>query len=360
MGDDPPIPGAVLDRQIEAFQFRIQQSLTLHDDELDRLSGHLNTVKSKILESKERIQELSREIEDAREMKSGDSTRQNATVSAAVAKCRSLHHQRLHEIQTAQTAEIEAEQRVFESGMDDITTYSQQKQSDAVGEIEREIAKVRAQIESYRDSTAKLVNQDETISADMVQNLQIIDQGAIEELQNVIQQRNQERYNNLQQSKEKLSQCVAALEDMSRSHGLAVADRRRALKEIQQKYEANLTKIEEAHGPRLLRLEQQLNDVQKRHRVLSRAAHHLEQSNQRELRSTMTSLDSMKRKCLMTTEAQLLTQNDLATVEARKKQVTKWQRALLTQDDRLRTLHHENETLKRDLWRLQHELRFPS
>jgi phage host-nuclease inhibitor protein Gam len=360
MTEDPSGPGSVLDRQIESFQFRIQQTLSLHDDELDRLSSHLNTVKSEILDAKERIQELTREIEDARELKSGDGKRRNATLSAAVAKSRALHHQRLQEIQTAQTADIDAEQRVFESGMDDIKAYSRGKRSDATAEIEREIAKIQARIESYREATAKLVDLDETISGDLVQDLQIIDQGVIEELQSVVRQRNQERFNNLQQSKDKLAECVTVLDEMSRSHSLEVADRRRNLRDIQQKYEANLAKIEEHHGPRMTRLQQQLSDVQKRHQVLLRAAHHLEQSNQRGLKETITRLDSMKRQCLMTTDAPLLQKGDLAALEARKKEVAHWTSLLLNQNDRLQAARRDNETLKRDLWRLQHELRFPS
>jgi hypothetical protein len=63
MADDPPAPPPnVLDRKVLAFQFCIQQTLSLRDEEIDRLSTHLATAKSAIPLSKQRIRELDQEI----------------------------------------------------------------------------------------------------------------------------------------------------------------------------------------------------------------------------------------------------------------------------------------------------------
>jgi hypothetical protein len=356
--DEQSTPQNILDRQTQAFQFRIQENLMLHDDEIERLANHLNNTKSKILEAKVRVIELGREIRDVLEFKSGDERRREATVNAAIAKFRAVHHQHLQQLQAEQTDEIEAEQRTFESQMNDISSYSRNKLQDTAAAVDQEIFKLRAEVQAYRDSAEKIQEQEETVTVDMAENLQNIDHGVIDELQNIVNQRNQERFQNLQQSREKLSRCVETLDQMVRSHTIAVEDRRRTLREIEQKYEASLAKIDERHKPRMARLTDALRDVQARTRILARAAHHLEHSNQKQLKETLTDLDSMKRRTLMTTDQPLTNAEDLTKVEAQKKHLMKIKRGIMMRDDALKRVRQENESLKKDVWRIRHELRF--
>jgi hypothetical protein len=147
---------------------------------------------------------------------------------------------------------------------------------------------------------------------------------------------------------------------MVRSHALAVAERRRTLKEIEQKYEADLLKLEERHRPKLARLAQRLGDTQERTKTLLRAAHHLEHSNQKQLNATLKDLDAMRRKSEMVAEKELATPEDFQNLEARKRELVRMQRLIAQKEVRLVEARQTNEGLKKEIWRVRHDLKFRS
>ena len=55
-----------LDRQIQDFQFRIQQKLKLQDQEINRLASHLVNIKSKIIEHQKKSSKLDDQIEQSK------------------------------------------------------------------------------------------------------------------------------------------------------------------------------------------------------------------------------------------------------------------------------------------------------
>jgi hypothetical protein len=199
---------------------------------------------------------------------------------------------------------------------------------------------------------------EETVAADMMASIDTVDHEAISNLQALIRQRNSERFQNLQDSKTKLAACVETLDTMVKSHGLAVAERRRTLKEIEQKYQADLVKLEERHRPKLARLAQRLEDTQARTNTLLRAAHHLEHTNQKQLKATLKDLDAIRRKALMRAEGEMATQEDGKRLEAQRVELVRLQRVMVGKEERLVEARQGNQALKKELWRVRHDLKF--
>jgi chromosome segregation ATPase len=358
--DESATPPNVLDRKARAFQFRIQQTLSLRDEEIERLSTHLTTLKSTILLSKQRLRELDQEIQDASEYRRGDENRRQATRSAALARFKSSHHQSIQEMQQSQTGEIEHEQELFEQELEAISETGARKLDEAEADLDQAIAKFRGQLQGYQREAASIQEHEESVAADMLASIDTVGHDAIANLQDMIKQRNTERFQNLQGSRMKLASCVETLDTMGRSHSLAVADRRRALKEIEQRYETDLAKLEERHRPKLARLAQRLGDTQERTKTLLRAAHHLEHTNQRQLKATLKDLDAMKRKSEMLGEDEMVAPEDLQRVEGRKAELLRLQRLLSQKEVRLLEARQDNEALKKELWRVRHNLKFRS
>jgi hypothetical protein len=315
---------------------------------------------STILLSKQRLRELDEETEDAAEYKRGDESRHRATRNAALSRFNSLYHQAFQEIQQSQTGEIEHEQELFEQELETISETRARKLEEAEADLDHEIAKVRGRLRGYQREAASIQEHEDNVAADMLASIDTVGHDAIANLQDMIKQRNTERFQNLQGSRMKLASCVETLDTMVRSHSLAVAERRRTLEEIEQKYEADLAKLEERHRPKLARLAQRLGDTQARTNTLLRAAHHLEHTNQRQLKATLKDLDAMRRKGEMMGEGEMMTPEDLQRVEARKAELLRLQRLLSQKEVRLVEARQTNEALKKELWRVRHNLKYRS
>ena len=99
-------PKSYFDRQIQSFQFKIQQKLTLWDEEIERLSNRLNMTKSQIHYEKQRIEQLDREISNAIEYKDGEARQKTASFNAIIARAKANYHAQLQSMQTQHMEEI--------------------------------------------------------------------------------------------------------------------------------------------------------------------------------------------------------------------------------------------------------------
>jgi septal ring factor EnvC (AmiA/AmiB activator) len=68
----------------------------------------------------------------------------------------------------------------------------------------------------------------------------------------------------------------------------------------------------------------------------------------------------MKRRTLLRTAQALTTREDLEKLEALKKEVSRLEKAVAHKDEELEKLQHNNDHLKKEIWRVRHELRFSS
>ena len=358
MQDAENTPPNVLDRQIQSFQFKIQQTLNLQDEEIERLSVLLNNTKTKILEAKERIKELDRDIKAAEEQKIGDAKRRKTEAKTKIAKIKRSHHQEVKDLQDQQTAEVSELQANFETEIDRVSSISNEKNREETAKIEEEMKRIREQTQDFQEKVAQMQKQDESEQAEMVEGLQNVDFEVIEELQYIIEQRNSERFMSLQQSRDKLKQCIETLDRMMRSHAVDLNERQRRLKEIDSKYETELARLEDMHAHKVAMLKGHLDEANKRTEVLMKASHHLERSNQKQLKETMKDLALMKRKSLANSDKPMVRPEDAAKIRELNGLVDKQRMVLASKDEQLRQARSVNEQLKSEVWRLRHELKF--
>jgi hypothetical protein len=340
----------LLDRCAQAFQFRIQQRVSLHDQEIERLATYLTGLKSQILESNHRLQDLDGELRSAAERKRGLDKQREAAASAARSRLKSAHHEVLQELLGTQSAELDQAQQLFEAELDASLSHFSEKLASAWAVVAAQIERLRSQIEGYR--TAASTVQPRERPAEEPE-----DDGAIRELQATIRMKNAERFQNLRESKDRLSAVLETLDGMVKSHALAVADRRRALRDLDQDYESALAKVEERQAPRLLSLRQRLDDVRQRAATLARGAHHLGHTNQKQLQSTLKDLDTMKRKS-STDQGTLEKEEDRIRIEGLEKELAGLKKRLALKEQKLVEARQKNQELKGDIWRMRHELKF--
>jgi hypothetical protein len=69
-------------------------------------------------------------------------------------------------------------------------------------------------------------------------------------------------------------------------------------------------------------------------------------------------LDAMKRRGEMMSEGDIVTEADLRKVETRKGELLRLQRWLSQQEVKLVEARQTNEGLKKEIWRVRHDLKF--
>lgn len=357
-------PKSFLNRQVQSFQFKIQQKLILYDEEIGRLSDRLNMTKSQIHAEKERIQQLDREISSANEYKDGETRRKTASFNALIARAKANYHSQLQSIQKQHMEEITELQNDFEIQLQRFPKTNDASSS-SIKQVEEQIENYKNKIEAYRTQTIKIQqenkkfesefgNPDEAVEGE---NL-AIDFSPIEKLQDAIKQRQMERFENLNQSKQKLSQCIDMLESMSNDHMRNVNEKQQQIRELEEDYNLNLQRIEEKHNTSMELLKIQLSEVEKTTRAFLRAAKHLGSANHKQMVEAIHELDIKKQKSFEITDKDVLEADEKAQRQQLKKEISKLRRRLKHGEDDLLQLQQDNQDIKREVWRLKHELKF--
>ena len=167
-----------------------------------------------------------------------------------------------------------------------------------------------------------------------------------------------EIFENLNQSKQKLSQCIDMLESMSNDHMRNVNEKQQPIRELEEDYNLNLQRIEEKHNTSMELLKIQLSEVEKTTRAFLRAAKHLGSANHKQMVEAIHELDIKKQKSFEITDKDVLEADEKAQRQQLKKEISKLRRRLKHGEDDLLQLQQDNQDIKREVWRLKHELKF--
>ena len=351
-------PRNFYDRQVAAFQFKIQQSLNLHDEEIERLSVHLAKTKAKILQAKEQLGNLNREIAETVESKTGMRKRSKASVYEYIARINVGHNHHIQEIQNQQRERIEGLQRHFENEMDRLTGYSSQKLNEKTAALNKKIVRMRNHIKEYEETAVAMQSQDVERDLEVSGDVYSVDHGVIDELQTIIEQRYIERSENLRSSKAKLQKCVDALDVMTQSHSKDVKTRQDHLRDIEENYHVTLNQMQEAQQFKIAMLKGHLDKARMRTNTLLRAAHYLEHKNQKQLKEVVRDLEIMNAKSQLRKDQSLIKESDFAKITELGKKVEKARQIRDEKEDKLHKVRRNNGELKKEVWRLRHEVRF--
>lgn len=355
------IPNPLFDREIQSLQLKIQQTLLLKDEEVERLSNRLKLLKSQIVNSKERIESLDKQISDTIEFNENEKNRQKLSLQEMISRAKSKYQLQLQNIHKQHLNEITELQNDFENQLKIFPNSNDQSLVSTMTQIDDEINKYKLKIETYRTQTLKAKETQEQQNPDQLSSssthIEII-ASPIEKLQNTIQQRNIERYDNLKQSKEQLAHYLQILESMIESHNKKINEEHQKLHELDAAYEQELVEMEEKHKFAMEQLYCQFQEANKRTQTLLKASRHLELSNQQQMKETLKSLDQMKQKSLEIADSEVLEGDEKQQRQRLFKEIAQLKHELTLRDDELKVAQDDNLKLKREIWRIRHEFRF--
>ena len=348
-----------LDRQVKKIQFRIQQEISITDDEIQRMSEQLTEYKSEIVRKEKTLNKIERDLEDAKASKEGVAKRIAVNKKLQITQIKNDFHLFIQDLRKQQEEEISALQDQFEEKLISFENMSNDQIEQKYEQIDKEIENLRSEIARNTTVVSRRTNVKDKIKAETTAHCQVLNNNLVIQLRSIIQSRNQERAENLRMSKEKLMECVETIEDLDKEHESAVSDRRNVLSRLDKVYEKELRKLAQAQDHKLLMLKGHLLEAEKRTQILRRAAHKLEQSNELQLHETMKEIDMMHvQDYSSATYKQLSEEQAKSDVLIQKREELKG--ALKEREEALEHVRAENSQIKKSIAQLKHEIRFAS
>lgn len=351
---------SAVNRTVQYFQYRIQQAISLCDEEIDRLCKTLSIYKARILETREKIGNTDREITTAEEVRLGEEKRREAAYQAAIARLRSQYHQKIQDLQKAHETEIETLQQNFEESLANLTESEEGKLSKSIEALDEDFSKCMEETQKYQEQIDRFLEETTNFDAEEKDNFEEVTQSVIEELQATLETRNEERFENLNQSKEKLSQCVDAIDSMTRAHTIRIQEIQNRIQATERNYESSVQDMKSQHEYKLRILKVHLAECENTAATLSKAARKLEKDNQNQLRETLSEMDKLRAQASIrpdteNSEAMLKQKGKLAKLQ---KEVASLEEGLKAQEEILTEKRKENEAVKREIGKVKHEIGF--
>ena len=132
-----------LDREVKKIQFRIQQEISLTDDEIQRMSEQLTEYKSEIVRKEKQFDQLQRKISEINEKNIGLQKRNAVSNSMQITLLKHNHQITLQNLREQQEQEINQLQDDFESKLILFENSSNARIEDAFLRAEKEMEDLR-------------------------------------------------------------------------------------------------------------------------------------------------------------------------------------------------------------------------
>lgn len=346
-----------LDRQIQEFQFRIQQKLKLQDEEINRLADHLVNIKSKIIETQKNCAKVNDQIEQVKEYHAALAEKRKIDFESRLSQIHVNHLQDVQQLQEFQAAQIAELQKEFQECLDKVGIQSKEKSSEENAAIENELDNVRTLLQSLQEALEEAKSQREDASSGTFDQVADVDQGVIEELRETLVIRTEDRMRNLKSSKAKLQQCINLIEDLDRKHELTVLQKRQKLSECQRVYEETKQQLTEERNMQRADEQERLREVNLRNKRLQRLKKRREADHSSNLRQTALEADLVRGAGGIKLNA-FVPDNAFGERERLNQALENRKKALKQKEKLLFEAREENDNLKSEIGRLKHIIRF--
>ena len=357
----------LFDRKLQYVQFRIQQELVLVDEEIDRLSNRLKVYKSQIIAQKDKIQQLNSQIEEKKMSKDGEIKLRETNKNTNILKIKAGHFQQIQQMRQYFSTEIEQLQNEFNDALENINNKKNNEVKEnymlQMKSIQKEIDFVKSQIDSVKETKANIANQVDNNDENNDDIYYEVNNPVIAQLRNAIEVRMKERYDGLMDSKTRLNDFVIQLETMTRQHALQVDNLVDKINSMEYQFQSDIQHEQCRHSLKIADLKKELEVADQRLATLYKVSTRLKAENKRQIDQTTNELLQIKSEKLNSltrgnNNDEYTNQNVHAQLKEINKDVMRLNRHLKVKEDELHQKRDENETLKREIGRLNHEIRF--
>jgi chromosome segregation ATPase len=345
---------SILERRIEQFQSRIQQNINLADDELERLSNYLTLLRGEVVEANDQLTSVQRQITQATQQSRGRKKRIEASFGTVIAQLKTQHEAYVRELQEKNTAEIECIEKAYQAKLRDFENLAQRRIRAKVAPIADALD--QTQRKRLSESVTLREKELEMASIEDLQSLQEIDINRQRRLESTIQARSQERLASLLQAKSKLSECVATLEEMERNHNTFCASSQSRLDNLDVRHRERVAREKERREREISSLTRKAEELHKKEKALNNTVQKIEGRLRMQIENAVKDGELLRR--------EMSAKRDAPVDKGHEERLANWRQTLkglrkkleLRESELLRA-RTDNESMKREIGRLKHEIR---
>jgi chromosome segregation ATPase len=346
---------AVLERQMEQFQSRVQQKINLADDELERLSNYLASVKSEIAEAKDQINRLSTKNTQLTQELTGRDRRSQANTEALINRLRADHHRVMQDLQERHSEEVTALHQSYEEAIAELEQRSIQKITAKTAPIDEMLDQAQSQLGKLQETMGTADRALEKDALGDIAALQELEHAQHRRLESVIQTRNEERLESLLQAKTRLSDCVRTLEEMERNHTSRMASFKSRLDQMDVNYNEKLKRNSDAHARTCDTLNRRKGELETRARLLEKTIKKIGRHHRKQVEKAAREGERLKTSLASVEAKNKLTKEESEKVQGWTGKAQELKRRLDERENALGQARNDNDAMKRELARLQHQ-----
>jgi hypothetical protein len=345
---------AILERRIEQFQSRIQQNINLADDELERLSNYLTLLQGEVVQAKDKLTEVERQISLATQQSLGRKKRIEANLGTVVAQLKTRHESFVRELLEENTAEIECINKEYQSKLRDLESIAQR----TILAKTRPIEDALNETQSLRLQDSKNLRQSELEREDRENTMSLleIDSNRQRRLEATIRARTRERHTSLLQAKDRLSECNATLEEMERKHNTFCSNFQSKLDNLDIRHQEKVKREKERRDREISSLRRRAEELHKKEKALDRTVQKIESRLRIQIENAVKEGEYVKNEMNVKSNVSLDERHG-ERLETWLQNLEDLRRKLGLRDSELLKARTDNESMKREIGRLKHEIR---
>jgi chromosome segregation ATPase len=346
-----------LDRQMEQFQHRVQQKITLADDEIQRLSTHLSMLQTDIFDTKDQLNRTQLKTAQLSQEVSGREKVIRAHTETILAKMRTDHHIQMQEVQAKQNQEISALHQSFNEMVSELERVSVQAIAKKTSAIDHLLEQTQSR---YSQLQAKVSGSDSELDLETardLESLQSIEMSRQERLEAQLQSRNEERLQSLLQAKSRLSDCVVALEEMEHNHKCRMATFKSQLDAMDTAYTEKVTRAKERQQRLVDTLTRREAQYTERARSLERIIRKIQRHHTIQVETAVAQGETLQKDVVAADATSQAIADQKARIDSWEAKKDQLRKRLEAGENELTQARMDNETMKREIARLQYEAR---
>ena len=345
------------ERQAEQFQFRLQTQTNLLDDEIVRLNEFLLSVQAEIADAKDQYQRLSITVDQRKQENTGKTTRSLVSHQALISQIMSSHYQACSRMGEEQTRQIQLIHNDFDHYFSQVEGYMNEKMEKRLAPIQAKMEAVKAQISKVKKDTFN--TEKEKTDKSEVQSMTITsktEEDLIKRLEDTFKQKSNEKLQALQQCQQNLEQCVSVLEGMKRDFQRKVEEYQKTLAQMDAKQKDKITKESAKQQKEIAQLQQKLKETVKRAADVQRQTAKSSVTMKEQLNAVLVDNQHL-RTTVVSTNAVETSIDTMKQLNDEKERLIQLTRQRESHENLLTDARTRNESLKREIARMKHEIK---
>ena len=346
----------VLDRRIEHFQHKVQQNITLADDEIQRLAQDLQALQGEISEVKDQLGRVNVQLNQSEQAAKGKYQRELAKSRLKVSQVKIQNENRIKEIIEKHRVDMEALQNDYQNSLAQLSVWATKREQQRTAQLDIAMKQIEDQTNDMKNTISTVERTAVDAAGAEVEELQKIEYSRMSRLERSVKAKNEERLAALLSAKARLSDCVATLEEMERNHSLTMSSYQGKLNALDSNYQQRVKRMQELSAREIENLKRKLQETKRRDESMRDQIDQIQHNQKRQMFSAVREGEELRIQ-MQSVGAEAAQANEDEEKAAQQMMYDKLKKKLADRENQLIKARTENESMKRELSRLQHEAR---